>query len=74
MTDHFCLLGFLVLASKVRKPEEEETIMQILEKHFKCSISLDRLFTCELIFYNLLCNLLIFLCTYYISLEICYSK
>ncbi|VVC30846.1 ATPase, dynein-related, AAA domain,von Willebrand factor, type A,AAA+ ATPase domain,P-loop [Cinara cedri] len=37
--------GFLVLASKVRKPEEEKIIIQILEKHFKCSLSLDRLFT-----------------------------
>jgi len=41
-------LGFLVLASKVRKPEEEKTILHILEKHFKCSLSLDRLFTCEI--------------------------
>ncbi|XP_060859886.1 midasin [Metopolophium dirhodum] len=37
--------GFLVLASKVRKPEEEKTILHVLEKHFKCSLSLDRLFT-----------------------------
>lgn len=42
------VLGFLVLASKVRKPEEEQTIIQILEKHFKCSLSLDRLFTCKI--------------------------
>jgi len=42
------VVGFLVLASKVRKPEEEKTILQILEKHFKCSLSFDRLFTCEI--------------------------
>lgn len=42
-------LGFLVLASKVRKPEEEKTILNVLEKHFKCSLSLDRLFTCEIL-------------------------
>ncbi|KAE9533494.1 hypothetical protein AGLY_009132 [Aphis glycines] len=37
--------GFLVLASKVRKLEEEKTISHVLEKHFKCPVSLDRLFT-----------------------------
>lgn len=43
----FHVIGFLVLASKVRKPEEEQIILEILEKHFKCTISLDSLFTCK---------------------------
>ncbi|XP_025407976.1 midasin-like [Sipha flava] len=42
---HLADEGFLVLASKVRKIEEEQTILHILEKHFKCSLSLNRLFT-----------------------------
>ncbi|XP_050541449.1 midasin [Daktulosphaira vitifoliae] len=42
---HLADEGFLVLASKVRKQEEEQIIIQTLEKHFKCSLSLDRLFT-----------------------------
>lgn len=37
-----------MLASKVRKPEEEQIIIEILEKNFKCSISLDNLFTCKI--------------------------
>lgn len=45
----FFLLGFLVLSSKVRKPEEEKTIINVLEKYFKCPVSLDRLFTCKLL-------------------------
>ena len=38
-------LGFMLLAGRVRKPEEEATILSILEKHFKRTVNPDTLFS-----------------------------
>lgn len=37
--------GYMLLAGRVRKPEEEATIRSILEKHFKRSIQPEKLFS-----------------------------
>ncbi|XP_037836777.1 midasin isoform X2 [Kryptolebias marmoratus] len=37
--------GYMLLAGRVRKPEEEATILTILEKHFKRSVNPDKLFS-----------------------------
>lgn len=38
------LLGFMLLAGRVRKPEEEVTILSTLEKHFKRKVDPEALF------------------------------
>uniref|UniRef100_A0A3P8WSX5 Midasin n=1 Tax=Cynoglossus semilaevis TaxID=244447 RepID=A0A3P8WSX5_CYNSE len=37
--------GYMLLAGRVRKPEEEATIMAILEKHFKRTVNPENLFS-----------------------------
>ncbi|XP_065176268.1 midasin-like [Sycon ciliatum] len=41
---HLAEDGFLLLAGRVRRPDEEVIIRSVLEKRFKCSIDTDRLF------------------------------
>lgn len=41
------LSGFMLLAGRVRKPEEAATIQSILEKHFKRTVNPDNLFSEE---------------------------
>lgn len=36
--------GYMLLAGRVRKPEEEATILSILEKHFKRTVNPENLF------------------------------
>ncbi|KAH3728740.1 hypothetical protein DPMN_054701 [Dreissena polymorpha] len=35
----------MLLAGRVRKPEEAEVIKEVIEKHFKCKLSTESLFT-----------------------------
>ena len=35
----------MLLAGRVRKPEEVEVIQEVIQKHFKCKVSLPDLFT-----------------------------
>lgn len=37
--------GYMLLAGRVRKPEEETTILSILEKHFKRTVKPETLFS-----------------------------
>lgn len=39
------LSGYMLLAGRVRKPEEEATIKSILEKHFKRTVNPENLFS-----------------------------
>lgn len=39
--------GYLVLAGRVRKFEEAETIREVLEKRLKRKVDLENLFTCK---------------------------
>lgn len=39
------LSGYMLLAGRVRKPEEEATILSILEKHFKRTVNPENLFS-----------------------------
>lgn len=41
----FILSGYMLLAGRVRKPEEALTIQNILEKHFKRTVNPDALFS-----------------------------
>lgn len=41
----FTLSGYMLLAGRVRKPEEALTIQTILEKHFKRTVNPDALFS-----------------------------
>ena len=41
---HFAHEGYLVLASKIRRPQEMLLVIQILEKHFKCKINSESMF------------------------------
>ncbi|XP_076077814.1 midasin-like isoform X3 [Mytilus galloprovincialis] len=41
MSDH----GYMVLAGRVRKPEEELVVCEVIQKHFKRKVDPDRLFT-----------------------------
>lgn len=44
---HLADEGYLVLASKVRKIDEREVIIQVLHKLMKREVSPDNLFTCK---------------------------
>ena len=41
---HFAQEGYLVLATKLRSNEDKEVVKHIIEKTFRCKISLDKLF------------------------------
>ncbi|XP_052242535.1 midasin-like [Dreissena polymorpha] len=42
---HLADQGYMLLAGRVRKPEEAEVIKEVIEKHFKCKLSTESLFT-----------------------------
>lgn len=47
--EYFQLLnfsGYLVLAGRVRKPEESEIVLKALQKHIKKKVDINNLFTC----------------------------
>lgn len=41
------LIGYMLLAGRVRRPEEEVTILSTLEKHFKRKVNPEALFCQE---------------------------
>ncbi|KAL4232858.1 AAA ATPase midasin [Mactra antiquata] len=42
---HLADQGYMLLAGRVRKPEESEVIKEVIQKHFKCKVNPDTLFT-----------------------------
>ena len=41
----FCVLGYLLLAGRVRSPAEEQVIREVLQKHLKRAVNPTHLFT-----------------------------
>lgn len=44
---HLADEGYLVLAGRMRKPEEKKEIVTVLQKHLKRVVDPNNLFTCE---------------------------
>ncbi|KAL5010016.1 hypothetical protein ScPMuIL_012321, partial [Solemya velum] len=42
---HLANHGYMLLAGRVRKPEEADIIQEVIQKHFKCKIETAKLFT-----------------------------
>jgi len=43
----FSPTGFMLLAGRVRKAEEEQTILEVLQKHFKRVVDPNKLFSAQ---------------------------
>lgn len=41
----FIFSGYMLLAGRVRKAEEADVIQEVIQKHFKCKLTPDTLFT-----------------------------
>lgn len=42
---HLLTAGYALLAGRVRRPQEEQLVSEVLAKHFKCKVDPERLFS-----------------------------